>query len=317
MRVAVLDDYQSVAFRFADWGRLAHWGVSVVPFADHVHDPDALVARLAEFDAVMRMRERTEFPAEILGRLPRLKLILATGIRNAGSIDLPAARALGITVCSTEALQSETVEVTWGLLISLFRGLPREIASVRAGGWQLGVGRRMTGKTLGIVGFGTMGIPVSKVAQAFGMSVQAWSPNLTPARTDPHGVKAVSKSELFSTSDAITIHVPMSPATRGLVGREDIARMRPHAVLVNTSRAPIVDERALIQALRDRSIGGYGVDVYESEPLALDHPYRHLDSVVATPHIGYVTEENYRLFFGQSLENLEAFLQGTPLRVIN
>jgi phosphoglycerate dehydrogenase-like enzyme len=317
MRVAVLDDYQSVAFRFADWGRLSSRGVSVVPFADHVHDPDALVARLAEFDAVMRMRERTEFPAEVLGRLPRLKLILATGIRNAGSIDLPAARALGITVCSTEALQSETVEVTWGLMISLFRGLPREIASVRAGGWQLGIGRRLTGKTLGIVGFGTMGIPVSKVAQAFGMSVQAWSPNLTSARTDPHGVKAVSKSELFSTSDAITIHVPMSPATRGLVGREDIARMRASAVLVNTSRAPIVDEQALIEALHSRRIGGYGVDVYESEPLTWDHPYRHLDNVVATPHIGYVTEENYRLFFGQSLENLDAFLQGTPLRVIN
>jgi phosphoglycerate dehydrogenase-like enzyme len=317
MRVAVLDDYQSVAFRFADWGRLADRGVSVVPFADHVHDAAALVARLSDFDAVLRMRERTTFPAEVLAKLPRLKLILATGIRNADSIDLPAARALGITVCSTEALQSETVEVTWGLLISLFRGLPREIASVRAGGWQLGIGRRMTGKTLGIVGFGTMGIPVSRVAQTFGMSVQAWSPNLTPLRTDPHGVKAVSKAELFSTSDAITVHVPMGPATRGLVGREDIARMKPDAVLVNTSRAPIIDQVALIEALREKRIGGLGVDVYETEPLPQDHPYRHLDNVVATPHIGYVTEENYRLFFGQSLENLEAFLNGAPLRVIN
>jgi phosphoglycerate dehydrogenase-like enzyme len=317
MRVAVLDDYQSVAFRFADWGRLTGRGVSVVPFADHVMDPDALVARLVDFDAVMRMRERTEFPAEVLRRLPRLKLILATGIRNAGSIDLPVARELGITVCSTDALQPETVEVTWGLILSLFRGLPREIASVRAGGWQLGVGRRLTGKVLGVVGFGTMGLPVSRVAQAFGMSVQAWSPNLTPARTDPHDVRAVSKAELFSTSDAITVHVPMSPATRGLVGRHDIARMKADAVLVNTSRAPIVDEEALLEALRGRRIGGYGVDVYESEPLTLDHPYRHLANVVATPHIGYVTQENYQLFFGQSLENLEAFLQGTPQRVIN
>ncbi len=317
MRVAVLDDYQSVAFRFADWGRLADRGVTVVPFADHVHDPDALVARLSDFDAVLRMRERTEFPAAVLERLPRLKLILATGIRNAGSIDLPAARALGITVCSTEALQSETVEVTWWLLISLLRGLPREMASLRAGGWQLGIGRRLTGKTLGIVGFGTMGIPVSRVALAFGMSVQAWSPNLTPARTDPHGVKAVSRAELFATSDAITIHVPMSPATLGLVGRDDIDRMKHDAVLVNTSRAPIVDHAALMDALLDRRIGGLGVDVYESEPLAPDHPFRRLDNVVATPHVGYVTEENYRLFFGQSLENLEAFLRGSPTRVIN
>jgi phosphoglycerate dehydrogenase-like enzyme len=162
-----------------------------------------------------------------------------------------------------------------------------------------------------------MGLPVSRVAQAFGMSVQAWSPNLTPARTDPHDVRAVSKAELFSTSDAITVHVPMSPATRGLVGRHDIARMKADAVLVNTSRAPIVDEEALLEALRGRRIGGYGVDVYESEPLTLDHPYRHLANVVATPHIGYVTQENYQLFFEQSLENLEAFLQGTPQRVIN
>jgi len=317
MRVAVLDDYQSVAFRFADWGRLSSQGVSVVPFADHVHEPDALVARLCDFDAVLRVRERTEFPAEVLQQLPRLKLILATGIRNKDSIDLPAARALGITVCNTEALQPETVEVTWWLLISLLRGLPREVTSVRAGGWQLGIGRRLTGKTLGIVGFGTMGIPVSRVAQAFGMSVQAWSPNLTPLRTDPHGVRAVSKAELFSTSDAITVHVPMSPATRGLVGREDIGRMKRDAVIVNTSRAPIIDPEALLEALREKRIGGLGVDVYDSEPLAQDHPYRHLDNVLATPHVGYVTEENYRLFFGQSLENLEAFIKGVPLRVIN
>jgi phosphoglycerate dehydrogenase-like enzyme len=317
MRLAVLDDYQSVTFRFADWSQLADKGVSVVPFTDHVNDPDALVARLSDFDAVMRIRERTEFPAAVLNRLPRLKLILATGIRNADSIDLLAARALGITVCNTEALQRETVEVTWGLLISLFRGLPREMVSLRSGGWQLGIGRRMTGKTLGILGFGTMGIPVSTVAKAFEMKVQAWSPNLTSARTDPYGVKSVSKKELFSTSDAITVHMPMSPTTRGLVGREDIALMKLDAVIINTSRAPIIDQAAVIEALQQKRIGGMGVDVYESEPLAQDHPYRHLVNVVATPHIGYVTEENYRLFFGQSLENLEAFLKGAPLRVIN
>ncbi len=317
MRVAILDDYQGVAMRFANWDRVRARGVTVVPFADHVATDDALVARLQDFDAVLRVRERTELPASVLQKLPRLKLILATGIRNKDSIDLAAARELGIVVCSTDALQRETVEVAFWLLVSLFRGLPREIASVRSGGWQLGVGSRLSGKTLGIVGFGTMGQPVSRVAQAFEMKVQAWSPNLTPERTDPHGVRAVSKEELFSTSDAITLHVPMSPAARGLVSREDIGRMKPTAFLVNTSRAPLIDEDALIEALRAKSIGGFGVDVFNSEPLAYDHPYRLLQNVVATPHIGYVTEENYRLFFGQALENLEAFLDGKPSRVMN
>jgi phosphoglycerate dehydrogenase-like enzyme len=311
----MLDDYQGVALRFADWARVPALGV--VSFADHVHDPEALVARLVDFDVVLRVRERTEFPRAVLERLPRLKLILATGIRNADSIDLKAARELGITVCATEALQRETVEITWWLIISLLRGLPREVASLRNGGWQLGVGRRLTGKTLGIVGFGTMGIPVARVAQAFEMQVQAWSPNLSAERTDPHGVRAVSRETLFATSDAITLHVPLSAASRGLVTREDIGRMKPDAVLVNTSRGPLVDQDALLEALRERRIGGLGVDVFESEPLSAEHPCRHLSNVVATPHIGYVTEENYRLFYPQSLENLEAFLAGKPIRVIN
>jgi phosphoglycerate dehydrogenase-like enzyme len=315
MRIAMLDDYQGVAQRFADWGRVP--GLSVVSFADHVHDPQALVERLQGFDAVLRVRERTTFPRALLAQLPQLKLLLATGIRNADSIDLPAARELGITVCSTDALQRETVELTWWLIISLLRGLPREMVSLRSGGWQLGIGRRLTGKTLGIVGFGTMGIPVSRVAQAFEMKVQAWSPNLTPARTDPHGVRAVSREELFATSDAITVHVPLSDASRGLITRDDIGRMKPDGVLVNTSRSPLIDQGALIEALHERRIGGLGVDVYESEPLAADHPYRQLGNVVATPHIGYVTEENYQLFYPQSLENLEAYLAGRPIRVIN
>jgi phosphoglycerate dehydrogenase-like enzyme len=315
LRVALLDDYQGVALRFGDWSRVK--GATVVPFADHVHDEDVLVNRLCEFDAVLRVRERTEFQRSLLARLPRLKLILATGIRNKDSIDLAAARELGITVCSTDALQRETVEITWGLIILLLRGLTREIASLRSGGWQLGVGRRLTGKTLGIVGFGTMGVPVARVAQAFEMKVQAWSPNLTPARTDPHGVKAVSREELFATSDAITIHVPLSDGSRGLVNAADLSRMKRDAVLVNTSRSPIVDQCALIAALRENRIGGLGVDVYDSEPLAAEHPYRLLPNVIATPHIGYVTEENYHLFYGQSVENLEAFMAGNPTRVIN
>lgn len=315
MRVALLDDYQDVALRHGDWRRVKD--AVVVPFRDHVHDEDELVRRLADFDAVLRVRERTALPRSLLARLPRLKLVLATGIRNKDSIDLAAARELGITVCSTDALQRETVEITWGLIISLFRGLHRELNSVRAGGWQLGVGRRMTGKTLGIVGFGTMGIPVSAVARAFEMKVLAWSPNLTPERTDPHGVQAVSRERLFAESDAITIHVPLSDKSRGLVNAADIGRMKRDAFLVNTSRSPLVDQAALIVALRDNRIGGLGVDVYDSEPLAQDHPYRLLPNVLASPHIGYVTQENYDLFYGQSVENLEAFIAGKPVRVIN
>ncbi|WP_076998501.1 D-2-hydroxyacid dehydrogenase family protein [Variovorax sp. KK3] len=315
MRVALLDDYQGVALRHGDWTKVE--GATVVPFRDHVHDEDELASRLADFDAVLRIRERTEFPRSLLARLPRLKLILATGIRNKDSIDLAAARELGITVCSTEALQRETVELTWGLILLLFRGLPREMASLRAGGWQLGVGRRLTGKTLGIVGFGTMGIPVSRVALAFEMKVIAWSPNLTAERTEPHGVQAVSREQLFSQADAITLHLPLSDRSRGLVNATDIGRMKRDAVLVNTSRAPLVDQDALIAALRDGRIGGLGVDVYESEPLAADHPFRLLQNVVATPHIGYVTQENYDLFYGQSVENLQAYIAGKPMRVIN
>lgn len=315
MRIAVLDDYQSVTFAYGDWGKVP--GVTVVPFADHVHDDDGLVARLADFDGVMRIRERTAFPRSVLERLPRLKLILATGIRNADSIDLTAARDLGITVCSTQALQRETVEITWGLVISLMRGLPREIGSVRHGGWQLGVGRRLTGKSLGIVGLGTMGVPVARVGLAFEMDVQAWSPNLTQQRVELPGVRAVSKDELFSTSDVITLHMPFSERSRGIVGHEDIARMKPDAYLVNTSRPLLIDQKALLEALSERRIGGLGVDVYESEPLAPESPFRSLTNVVATPHIGFVTEDNYRLFFGQSIENLANFIAGKPSRVIN
>ncbi len=315
MRIAILDDYGNVAMKLAEWGRVP--GVTAVPFGDHVFQSEELVARLSGFDAVFRIRERTHLPREVLERLPQLKLILATGARNAKSIDLAAARSLGITVCSTDTIQRETVEVTWWLLLSLFRRLPWEAASVRVGGWQLGVGRRLAGKTLGILGLGTMGIPVARVAQAFEMNVQAWSPNLTSERAATHGVRAVSKVELFETSDAITVHVPMSTAAIGLVGRDEIARMKPEAFLINTSRAHIVDQEALIQVLRDHGIGGYGVDVYESEPMPIDHPLRHLPNVVATPHVGYVTQENYELFFSQSLENLAAFLQGHPIRVIN
>ena len=314
MRLAIIDDYQSVWDRFADWKQAK--GVTVVPFRDHVFGDDELIARLADFDAILRIRERTEFPRHILEALPRLKLMLCTGMRNGRSIDLKAAEERGITVCATGVHHATTVEVVWLLLLSLFRDFTGEVASLRAGGWQRGLGYGLDGKTLGILGLGHMGQPVAKVAQAFGMKVIAWSPNLTPARTAPFGVEAVSKEDLFRRSDAVTIHMPLSERSIGIVGADDIARMKPTAFLVNTSRPQLVDDEALIAALQARRIGGAGLDVFAVEPLPADHVYRSMPNVLATPHIGFVTQENYEIFFRESLENLQAYLAGSPIRTI-
>jgi phosphoglycerate dehydrogenase-like enzyme len=314
MRIAVLDDYQSLTHTIVDWSTLP--GVMVVPFTDHVHDEDQLVARLQDFDGVMRIRERTEFPRRVLERLPKLKILLATGMRNKLSIDLDAAKELGITVTTTEAIHSTTVEVTWALILSLMRHIPQETASLRAGGWQVGLGRSLGGKTLGVLGLGNMGLPVARIGKNFGMNVVAWSPNLTPERTAEHGVECVSKADLFSRADVLTIHIPLADATRNIVSAEDIGRMKPTAYLINTSRPALVDQEALVTALREKKIGGAGVDVYPVEPLPQDDPYRHLPNVVATPHIGFVVEENYKMFYEQSLENLAAFMKGKPIRLI-
>ncbi len=315
MRLAILDDYLGLAQTIVDWGVVP--GLAVVGFRDHVHDQNELIERLSEFDIVMRIRERTEFPRNVLSRLPKLKLILATGMRNARSIDLPAADELGIVVCTTEAQHQTTVEVTWALILGLFRSMPQETASLRAGGWQVSLGRGLAGKTLGVLGLGNMGIPVAQIAQLFGMNVIAWSRNMTPERADIHKVQSVSKEALFSQSDVITIHMPLSDATLGLVSATDLARMKKDAFLVNTSRPQIVDERALFEVLEKRLIGGAGLDVFETEPLPLHHPYRSMPNVLATPHIGFVTKENMEEFFQTSLKNLLAFLAGTPINVIN
>jgi phosphoglycerate dehydrogenase-like enzyme len=316
MRVAILDDYQRVALSVADWSRVPA-GTEIVPFADHVEDDDLLVARLSEFDAVCRMRERTPFPRRILERLPRLKLILATGFRNVRSIDLAVADELGITVCSTGVHHYPTSELAWGLILSLFRKIHTEAASVRAGGWQTALGSGLNGKTLGVMGLGNLGVPVARIGLAFGMKVVAWSPNLTQVRASPIGAECVSKAELFSNSDAITIHMPESERTIGIVGADDIARMKPTAFLINTSRAPLVDQDALMAALMERRIGGAGIDVFDEEPLPLGHPYRHLPNVLVTPHIGYVIRENYEIFYGESVENLLAYMAGRPIRVLD
>ena len=315
MRLAVLDDYQGYAVNQVDWSTLP--GVTVVSFRDHVHDPDLLVARLQGFDAVMRIRERTEFPREVLERLPDLRLFLCTGMRNARSIDLPTCDRLGITVCTTDALHQTTVELTIWLIIALMRGLRREIDSVRAGGWQIGTGTALNGRTLGVVGLGNMGIPVARICQLMGMEVIAWSRNLTQERAAPHGVTAVTKEELFRRADIVTLHLPHSDTTERTVGATELAWMKPGAKLVNTARPKLLDEAAVLEALRSGRLGGLGLDVFEVEPLPLDHPFRHHPAVVATPHIGFVVEQNLRMFFDTTIGNIRAWQAGRPVNTIS
>jgi len=314
MNLAILDDYQGIGTRLVDWNQFP--GLTVVPFRDHVHDGEDLVRRLSPFDAVMRIRERTEFPKSVLERLPKLKLILATGMRNARSIDLAAADALGITVCTTDAHHQTTIEITWGMILSLMRRLPQETASLKAGGWQVGVGEGLAGKTLGIMGLGNMGQPVAQIGKLFGMKVVAWSRNLTPERCEPFGVECVSKDDLFRHSDVITLHLPHSDTTQGIVSASEIALMKRQAYLINTARPALIDENALIHALRDGRIAGAGLDVFDIEPLPADHPFRVLPNVAATPHIGFVTAQNLQLFFEESARNLGAYLSGSPTNVI-
>jgi phosphoglycerate dehydrogenase-like enzyme len=313
-RIAVLDDYQSVASNFADWSKVPE-PVQVVEFHDHVDDEDALVARLEPFDVVIAMRERTPFRREVLARLPNLRLLVTTGMRNK-SIDVEAAQERGITVCGTGSHPTATPELTWGLILATLRHIPQEDASVRAGGWQQTIGGDLAGHTLGVVGLGRIGSQVAKVGQAFGMDVVAWSQNLTDERAAEHGVRRVEKDELFATADVVTVHLLWSKRTRGLIGADDFALMKHTAVFINTSRGPIVDEAAMITALREGTIAGAGIDVYDQEPLPRDHPLRELRRAVLTPHLGYVTRGTYEVFYGEAVEDVAAFLAGEPIRVI-
>jgi phosphoglycerate dehydrogenase-like enzyme len=312
--VTVLDDYQGVALTSADWSpvQAAH---TVEVIGEHIGDEAALVRRLARSDIVVAMRERTPFPADVLAALPALRLLVTTGMANA-SIDLAAAARHGITVCGTGGSGNAMPELTIGMMIALTRNFAREDAAVRAGGWQHTIGPGLSGATLGIVGLGRLGTPVATLAQAFGMEVIAWSPNLTPARAEPRGVRAVDKHDLFATADVISIHMPLSPTSRGLIGAADLALMKPTAYLINTSRGPIVDESALVAALRAGRIAGAGLDVYDVEPLPVDHPLRSLPNTLLLPHIGYVTSDNYRTFYRHVVEDIVAFTAGTPVRVL-
>ena len=313
-RIALLDDYQNVARKMADWSALPS-GTEVVAFPDHLTEEDALVARLSDFDIVMAMRERTPFPRSVISRLPALKLLVTAGMRNA-SIDLDAARDHGVTVCGTEGQPHATAELTWGLILACLRHIPLEDNATREGHWQLDVGLGVAGRTLGVLGLGRLGSHVASIGLAFKMNVIAWSPNLTDERAAEIGVTRVTKEELLSSSDILSIHVILGDRSRGSIGKAELASMKPSAYLINTSRGPIVDEAALVEALQNGTIAGAGLDVFDVEPLPLDHPLRQLANTVITPHVGYVTRETYESFYGGTLEAIQAYLSGNPIRVI-
>jgi phosphoglycerate dehydrogenase-like enzyme len=315
IRVAILDDYQRVARRFADWGSLPE-GSEVSVFHDHLSDQAALAERLAPFEAIVAMRERTPFPRSLFSKLPELRLLVTTGMRNA-AIDLHAAAQAGITVSGTEGLAYPTAELTWGLILALARHIPVEDHALRSGSWQTSVGVGLQGKTLGVLGLGRLGTQVARIGAAFGMEVTGWSPNLTLARARAAGASLVDRDELFRRSDVLTLHLVLSESTQGIVGTRELALMKKTALFINTSRGPLVDESALVSALRQRSIAGAGLDVFDSEPIASGHPLLELPNTVLTPHLGYVTEETYRVFYGHALADVQAYLAGQPLRVLS
>jgi phosphoglycerate dehydrogenase-like enzyme len=305
-RLAVLDDYQSVALASADWSAIRE-RVDIAVFKDHLADPDAVIERLLPFDVVSVMRERTPLPRIVIEQLPNLKLIASTGPVNA-SIDVTAAEDHGIAVVHTRYRSDPTIEFTWALILASARNIVTESNSVRVGGWQQTVGTDLRGKTLGILGLGRIGSQVARIGRAFGMTPVAWSQNLTREVAEAAGAALVSKDQLFEQADIVTIHLVLSDRTRGLVGSSELGRMKSTARLINASRGPIVDEQALIDALRNRQIAGAAIDVFDIEPLPASHPFRTLDNVLATPHIGYVSDGLYKTFYEDTLSNIRKWL---------
>ncbi|TDJ72155.1 MAG: D-2-hydroxyacid dehydrogenase family protein [Proteobacteria bacterium] len=314
-RVAILDDYQNIAFQAADWSSLPS-DVELTVFNEHIKGEQAVVDALADFDVVVAMRERTPFPATLIEKLPKLKLLVTTGMRNF-AIDMEAARKRGLPVCGTALLPYPAFEHAWALILALFKQIPREDRAMHEGGWQSGLAEGLRGKTLGIVGLGKLGSQVARVGVAFDMKVIAWSQNLSDKRTKECGAVKVDKDKLFAESDVVTIHLVLSDRTRGLVGRRELGLMKPSAYLVNTSRGPIVEEAALIEVLQKRAIAAAGIDVYDVEPLPRDHPLRKLDNAILTGHTAYVIRETYELAYGEAVENIRAWLEGKPIRLLN
>jgi phosphoglycerate dehydrogenase-like enzyme len=311
--LAILDDYQDVTLKLGPWDRLS--GLKKTVFRDTIADQDRLVERLLPFDAILAMRERTPFTRALIERLPNLKLLITTGERNRG-IDAAACAERGITFSGTSSFGAPTVEITWGLILSLARKFPSETAALRANRWQTELGTTLEGKTLGVVGLGKLGSKVAKVGQALGMKIIAWSQNLTEETAAAQGATRVDKATLFAEADVVTLHLILSERSRGIVGAEDLARMKPTAFLVNTSRGPLVDQPALIAALKAGQIAGAGLDVFDIEPLPAGHPLLSTPNTLLTPHLGYSTEENYRRYFAGAVEAIEAFNAGAPIRII-
>lgn len=313
-RIAVLNDYQNVALKAADWSVLPK-EAQVTVFNDHIADEARLVERLRDFEIVCIMRERTPLPRSLIEKLPKLKLIVTTGMRNF-SIDMKAAHERGIMVCGTGGVGHPTAELTWGLILSLARHIHSDSQGVREGRWQTTVGRGLKNRVLGLVGLGNLGGRVARIGVAFGMQVIAWSENLTAGRANEVGARLVTKEDLMREADFISIHMVLSQRSRGLIGAKELALMKPTSYLINTSRGPIVDEAALIDVLQKKKIAGAGVDVFEFEPPASDHPLRHLPNALVTPHVGYVTDDNYAVFYREVVEDLKAWFDGKPIRVL-
>jgi phosphoglycerate dehydrogenase-like enzyme len=322
MRVSILDDYQGVALDMADWSALRARGIEIAVERHAFADEDAVVRALADSEIVAAMRERTPFPKRVVDRLPKLKLLITTGMRNA-SFDMSALKERGVTVCGTGGPigapgggNEDTAELAWGLILGAARRIAEDHQMMRQGGWQTRIGHRVAGKTIGLLGLGRLGSAVARVGLAFGMKAIAWSQNLTAEKAAAQGVEQVEKDELFRRSDILSVHLVLSPRSRGLVGAREIGLMKPSAILVNTSRGPICDTDAVIDALKAGRLAYAGFDVYDQEPLPINHPLRQAPNVILTPHIGYVTDENYHSSYPQIVEDVTGFLDGKPVRVI-
>jgi len=318
LRVAILDDYQQAALKFADWSPIAQ-RVSIDVFSDTIADEDLLVKRLAEYDVICAMRERTKFPASLLDRLPKLRLIATTGMRNV-AIDTKHAQKKEIIVSGTSARGASTLELIWALILATVRHIATEDANIKAKNpqWQTLVPFGLHGKTLGLIGLGKLGSQTAKIAKVFNMRVIGWSPHLTPERAAEAGVEfAATKAELLKESDIVSLHIVLSESTRHILKADDLALMKPTAYLINTSRGPLVDETALLDVLKAKSIAGGGLDVYDQEPLPLDHPLRDLENVTLSPHNGYANDTSYKDFWEQTVDNIQAFIDGKPKRVLD
>ena len=315
-RIAVIDDYQSVAHRMAAWDSLPE-GTQVDFYPDHLSDHDALVERLKDYEIIQLMRERTPFQKELLDALPKLEFLSGTGRGHYGSVDTDYAAEKGIVLTGTTGSSGSVEELAWGLILALVKKLPQEDKTIREGPWQTLISPTLSGHTLGIIGLGRLGKRMAQIGLAFNMKLTAWSPWLTEERATEQGAKMVSREEFFSTADVITVQIPLTDESRGLITDEDFARMKPSSYFINTSRGPIADEAALILVLQEGKIAGAGLDVFDVEPLPAGHPFLTLENTLLTPHIGFVSEENYQAFYGNALDNIKAYLAGEPINMIN